>query len=78
MHYRAEVYIDSVIVNTFIAGSLEVLKAKAEPYIKDEIVTEIRVEEVKQIGFFKVPEELKEYSIMGKVAINHEEMKVKE
>ena len=61
MYYRAEVYKDSVVTNRFIANSVEVLKCKAEPYIKDDKVTQIVVSEVKDIGFFKVPSELEEY-----------------
>lgn len=61
MYYRAEIYIDSVVKNRFIANSIEVLKSKAEPYIKDKKVTQIVVSEVKDIGFFKVPSELEEY-----------------
>ena len=61
MYYRAEVYKDSVVTNRFIANSVEVLKCKAEPYIKDDKVTQIVVSEVKDIGFFKVPSEFEEY-----------------
>ena len=61
MYYRAEVYKDSVVTNRFIANSVEVLKCKAEPYIKDDKVTQMVVSEVKDIGFFKVPSELEEY-----------------
>lgn len=61
MYYRAEVYKDSVVTNRFIANSVEVLKCKAEPYIKDDKVTQIVVSEIKDIGFFKVPSELEEY-----------------
>ena len=61
MYYRAEVYKDSVVTSRFIANSVEVLKCKAEPYIKDDKVTQIVVSEVKDIGFFKVPSELEEY-----------------
>ena len=61
MYYRAEVYKDSVVTNRFIANSVEVLKCKEEPYIKDDKVTQIVVSEVKDIGFFKVPSELEEY-----------------
>lgn len=61
MYYRAEVYKGSVITNRFIANSIEVLRLKAEPYIKDDKVTQIIVSEVKDIGFFKVPSELEEY-----------------
>lgn len=63
MYYRAEVYVDSIVKNRFIANSIDVLKSKAEPYIKDERVTKIVVSEVKDIGFFKVPKELKEYLV---------------
>lgn len=61
MYYRADVYKDAVIKNSFIANSVEVLRSKAEPYIKDEKVTQIVVSEVKDIGFFKVPTELEGY-----------------
>lgn len=61
MYYRADVYIDSVLRRNFIAGSVEVLKVKAQPYIENEKVTQIVVSEVKDIGFFKVPSELEEY-----------------
>lgn len=61
MYYRADVYKDAVIKNSFIANSIEVLKSKAEPYIKDDKTTQIVVSEVKDIGFFKVPTELEEY-----------------
>lgn len=59
MYYRAEVYKD-LTVNSFIAGSIEVLKSKAEPYIEDNKVIKIVVSKVEDIGFFKVPKELKE------------------
>lgn len=61
MYYRADIYKDAVVKNSFIANSIEVLKIKAEPYIKDDKVTQIVVTEVKNIGFFKVPSELEEY-----------------
>lgn len=61
MYYRADVYIDAVRKNSFIANSIEVLKVKAQPYIENEKVTQIVVSEVKDIGFFKVPSELEEY-----------------
>jgi len=60
MYYRADVYIDSVIRNSFIANSIEVLKIKAEPFIKDEKITQIIVSEVNEIGFFKLPKEIEE------------------
>lgn len=58
MYYRADVYKDSVRINSFIAGSVEVLKTKSEPYIKDDKVTQIVVSEVNEIGFFKIPKEI--------------------
>lgn len=58
MYYRADVYRDSVRSNSFIAGSIEVLKIKAEPFIKNDKVTQIVVSEVNEIGFFKLPEEI--------------------
>lgn len=61
MYYRADVYIDAVRKNSFIANSIEVLKVKAQPYIENEKVTQIVVSEVRDIGFFKVPSELEEY-----------------
>lgn len=61
MYYRAEVYKSSIVRNSFIAGSIDVLKAKSEPYIKDDKVTQIKVSKVEDIGFFKVPSELEEY-----------------
>lgn len=61
MYYRADVYIDAVRKNSFIANSIEVLKVKAQPYIENEKVTQIVVSEVKDIGFFKVPSKLEEY-----------------
>ena len=60
MYYRADVYIDSVRRNSFIANSIEVLKIKAEPFIKDEKITQIIVSEVNEIGFFKLPKEIEE------------------
>ena len=60
MYYRADVYIDSVIRNSFIANSIEVLKIKAEPFIEDEKITQIIVSEVNEIGFFKLPKEIEE------------------
>ena len=61
MYYRADVYIDSVLRTSFIAGSVEVLKVKAEPYIKDEKITQIIVSEVNEIGFFKIPAEIEKF-----------------
>lgn len=61
MYYRAEVYKDSVVKNSFIANSVEVLKSKAEPYIKDDKVTRIVVSKVEDIGYFKLPSELEKY-----------------
>lgn len=61
MYYRAEVYKGSIVRNSFVAGSIELLKSKSEPYIKDDKVTQIKVSKVEDIGFFKVPYELKEY-----------------
>lgn len=61
MYYRADVYRDSVIRNSFIANSIEVLKIKAEPFIKDEKITQIIVSEVNEIGFFKLPKEIEKF-----------------
>lgn len=61
MYYRAEVYKDSVVKNSFIANSVEVLKSKAEPYIKDDKVTRIVVSKVEDIGYFKLPSEFEKY-----------------
>ena len=58
MHYRADVYIDSVLRNSFIANSVEVLKVKAQPFIENEKVTHIEVSKVEDIGFFKLPAEI--------------------
>ena len=58
MYYRADVYRDSVIRNSFIANSIEVLKAKAQPFIENEKVTQIVVSKVENIGFFKLPAEI--------------------
>ena len=60
MYYRADVYIDSVLRTSFIAGSIEVLKVKAQRFIENEKVTQIVVSEVKEIGFFKFPKEIEE------------------
>ncbi|WP_288478019.1 hypothetical protein [uncultured Clostridium sp.] len=60
MYYRADVYIDSVIRHSFIAGSIKVLKYKAEPYIKDDKITQIVVSEVNEIGLFKIPKGFEE------------------
>lgn len=61
MYYRADVYRDGVMRNSFIANSIEVLKIKAEPFIKDEKITQIIVSEVNEIGFFKLPKEIEEF-----------------
>lgn len=53
MYYRADVYIDSKLRNSFIANSVEVLKVKAQRFIENEKVTQIVVSEVKNVGFFK-------------------------
>lgn len=58
MYYRADVYKNSIISNSFIAGSIDVLKSKSEPYIKDDKVIQIVVSEVNEIGFLKLPKEL--------------------
>ena len=58
MYYRADVYIDSVLRNSFIANSVEVLKVKSQPFIEDEKVTLIEVSKVEDIGFFKHPAEI--------------------
>lgn len=58
MYYRADVYIDSVLRTSFIAGSIEVLKVKAQRFIENEKVTQIVVSEVKDVGFFKLPKEI--------------------
>lgn len=52
MYYRADVYIDAVLKNSFIANSIEVLKSKAQPYIENEKVTQIVVSKVEDVGFF--------------------------
>lgn len=54
MYYRADIYKDAVVKNSFIANSVEVLKSKAEPYIKDNKVTQIVVSEVNtfELGVF--------------------------
>ena len=59
-YYRADIYKDAVIKNSFIANTVEVLKTKAIPYIENDNVTQIVVSEVNDIGFFKVPECFKE------------------
>ena len=61
MYYRADVYIDAVRKNSFIANSIEVLKVKAQPFIENEKVTQIVVSEVKEIGYFKVPAEIEKF-----------------
>lgn len=61
MYYRADVYIDSVLRNSFIAGSVEVLKVKAQPFIKDDKITQIIVSEVNEIGFLKLPKEIESF-----------------
>lgn len=61
MYYKADVYIDSVVKSSFIANSIEVLKAKAEPYINNDKYTLIVVSEVNDVGFFKVPDFLEEH-----------------
>lgn len=61
MYYRADVYVGAVRKNSFIAGSIDVLKIKAEPHIKNEKVTQIVVSIVKDIGFFKLPKELEKH-----------------
>lgn len=61
MYYRADVYIDAVRKNSFIANSIEVLKVKAQPYIENEKVTQIVVSEVNEIGFFKLPKEIEKF-----------------
>ena len=61
MYYRADVYRDSVLRNSFIANSVEVLKVKAEPFIKDEKITQIIVSEVNEIGFLKLPKEIESF-----------------
>ena len=38
MYYRADVYIDAVRKNSFIANSIEVLKVKAQHFIENEKV----------------------------------------
>ena len=58
MYYRADVYKDAVISNSFIAGSIETLRSKSEHYIKDDKITQIVVSEVNEIGFLKVPKEI--------------------
>lgn len=58
MYYRADVYKDAVIINSFIAGSIKVLKAKSQPFIEDPKVTQIVVSKVNEIGFFKLPKEI--------------------
>lgn len=58
MYYRADVYIDSVLRNSFIANSVEVLKVKAQPFIENEKVTHIEVSQVEDVGFFKLPAEI--------------------
>lgn len=61
MYYRADVYIDSVLRTSFIAGSVEVLKVKAQPHIENEKVTQIVVSKVEDIGFLKLPAEIEKF-----------------
>ena len=56
MYYRADVYKDAVVKNSFIANSVDVLKSKAEPYISNDNVDKIIVRKVEEIGYFKVQE----------------------
>lgn len=58
MYYRADVYVNSILENSFIAGGIDVLKSKAKPFIEDKKVTQIVVSEVNEIGFFKIPKEI--------------------
>lgn len=60
MHYEAVLYNDSVVRNRIMANSIDVLKSKCEPWIEKENITMIEVVEVKNIGFFKVPEVFEE------------------
>ena len=61
MYYRADVYIDSVLRRSFIADSVEVLKVKAQSYIENAKVTQIVVSKVEDIGFLKLPAEIKKF-----------------
>ena len=61
MYYRADVYIDSVLRRSFIADSVEVLKVKAQSYIENTKVTQIVVSKVEDIGFLKLPVEIKKF-----------------
>ncbi len=61
MYYRADVYIDSVLRTSFIAGSVEVLKVKAQPHIENAKVTQIVVSKVEDIGFLKLPAEIEKF-----------------
>ena len=58
MYYQAKVYIDAVPINTIIANSIDVLRVKCDPFIKNERVTTIEISEVKDIGYFKLPKEI--------------------
>ena len=58
MYYQAKIYIDAVPINTIVANSIEILKIKCEPFIKDEKITTIEVSEVNDLGFFKLPKEI--------------------
>lgn len=58
MYYQAKIYIDAVPINTIVANSIEILKIKCEPFIKDKKITTIEVSEVNDLGFFKLPKEI--------------------
>ena len=67
MYFQAKIYIDAVPINTIVANSVDVLKIKCEPFIKDKKITTIEVSEVNDLGYFKLPKEIEK--VIGKEAI---------
>ena len=58
MYYQAKIYKNSIPQNTIIANNIVVLRSKCEPFIMDEKVALIKVSEVNDLGYFKLPKEI--------------------
>ena len=61
IYYQATLYNDAILKRIIRSNDLELLKFKCEPYLLDNKITTIDIQELKDIGYFKVPEEIKPY-----------------
>ncbi|MBN1074643.1 hypothetical protein DVV91_09850 [Clostridium botulinum] len=61
VYYQATLYDNAILKRIIRSNNLELLKSKCEPYLLDDKITTIDIQELRDIGYFKVSEEIKPY-----------------